>query len=119
MRRNYARRRDANDGELATVAEEEGAVMIFVGEPMDYLVILDGYWFVAEIKNLEGRAYGRNAQLTEQQKELMAVAKEKGATFWVWYSADDVRRDLRSARDAIRRGVRPATAVALRTTAAA
>lgn len=118
MRRTYKRRRDGNDAALAEVAEEEGAITIFVGEPMDWLIVIDGHWFPAEIKHLNGRAYGRKDQLTKQQEELKAIAEENRATFFIWYTAEDVRRDIRAARDAIRRGVKPETTVAMRTTAA-
>jgi hypothetical protein len=93
--RNWKRKRDNNDAELAAIAREEGAELMFIGEPVDYLCVIGDLWIPAEIKNPEGRAYGVK-KFTKQQEEMMAVAQEHGALFFVWETAEDVRRDVRA-----------------------
>src|SRR5262245_24671716 len=87
--RQFARKRDANDSAIAAQARECGFHLVEWGAS-DYLVEVGGVWIPTEVKNLEGRAYGRKKQLTSTQVKLRELAQASGAPFLIWYTQADV-----------------------------
>ena len=87
--RQFARKRDANDTAIADQARECGFEVIPWGAA-DYLVAAFGVWIPVEVKNLEGRAYGRKKQLTDGQVKLREAASRSSAPFLIWYTPADV-----------------------------
>lgn len=85
MRR--AQRRDSNELLLVHTARELGAIMVFLGQPVDWLCGFRGQWAVVEVKARLGR-------FTPLQKQFMARCKEAGLPVWVWRTVDDVLKSL-------------------------
>jgi hypothetical protein len=86
-------RRDLNEPELVATAEKLGGFW-FEGPPLDgwvYHAHVDG-WIPVEIK--QPQRQGQAHEFTKAQKRFFEWAKSCGGRWLVWYTVEDVVRDL-------------------------
>lgn len=83
----YAKRLDANDGELAGLARKLGAHLWRLDEPCDYLMLWRKRFDAVEIKVSRGT-------LTPKQKLFHAEVLEAGGRVLVWRCEADVLTTL-------------------------
>jgi hypothetical protein len=88
----FAKRRDANEPELVSVARQLGAQLEQFG-PLDWWLGWKGVWKPAEIKIDKGK-------YTEQQILFMARCKEHGNPHLTWRTVDDVLASLNARQSA-------------------
>lgn len=85
MRR--AARRDSNELILVHTARELGALMVFIGQPVDWLCGYRGQWSIVEVKAPTGR-------YTKAQRGFMAACEVERLPVWTWRTVDDVLKSL-------------------------
>lgn len=86
MRR--AAKRDANENDLVTFAEQIGAGWVQTG-PLDGWAIWHERWYPVEIKNPDGKN-----EYTKAQVLFLTLCKERNAPVWTWRTVDDVLKSL-------------------------
>jgi len=90
--RGIRNKRDDNEAELVRVAESLGALWI-EGEPLDGWVHSSWHgWVPVEVKQPSRR--GRKYEFEKSQMDFFKWCESVGAAYWVWYTVDDVLRDL-------------------------
>ena len=87
----YAARRDANEPDLITVAEQLGWRLWKMHKPADWLGLRRGVWFVVEIKNPD--CQGHADEYTTQQKIFHRDVTNCGGKVLVWRTEADLLRD--------------------------
>lgn len=90
----YAKRRDANENELVTLAEQMGALWVQTG-PLDGWALWRERWYPVEIKRPDGPRGGRSDRhYTDAQHLFIAKCLARGAPVWTWRNSCDVLTDL-------------------------
>ena len=90
--------RDLNEPALVSAAEKLGATW-WEFPPLDgWIWRMDTGFVPVEIKRPSRR--GHASEFTPAQKEFLAFCKATGGAYWIWYTVDDVLRDLGGRRTA-------------------
>ncbi len=88
MRR--AARRDTNENQLVSLAEQLGGMWEQTG-PLDGWLLWRGVWTPVEIKRPDGPKGGRNHRhYTPAQVLFLGRCKERNAPVWTWRCERDV-----------------------------
>lgn len=88
----FAKRRDANEPELISIARKLGAHCERTDKPLDWLIGWRGRWIPTEIKT--GEKEGHKNEFKPDQQRFMRDCEERGLQFWVWRYDTDVIASL-------------------------
>lgn len=85
-------RRDQNEPEIVAAAEKLGA-MWWESPPLDgFIWHVSTGWIPVEIKQPHRK--GHASEFEKSQLEFFEWCKARGGKYFVWYTVDDVIRDL-------------------------
>lgn len=92
----YAARRDAVESDIAAAALKLGVRMWQLSTPVDWLVLIGGRWFPAEIKDPSKQ--GHKDEFTPQQQIFLTEALNARGTVLVWHSIAEMVADVQRIR---------------------
>lgn len=92
----YAARRDAVERDIAAEAVKLGVRMWQLKTPVDWLVLIGGRWFPAEIKD-PGKE-GQKDEFTPQQQIFLTDAANARGEVLIWRTVADMIADVQRIR---------------------
>lgn len=92
----YAARRDAVESDIAAAALKLGVRMWQLSTPVDWLVLIGGRWFPAEIK--DPSKCGHKDEFTPQQQIFLTDADNARGQVLIWRTVNDMIADVQRIR---------------------
>lgn len=92
----HAARRDTCESEIIDAARQLGVRAWQLTTPVDWLVLIGGLWFPAEIK--DPAKAGRKDEFTPQQQIFLTEALNARGTVLVWHTVAEMIADVQRLR---------------------